>query len=259
MKRLTIGLLKCDKFIPEIKNKFGDIDVQFVNLLKLNKLGVSVDLSVFEVTESKFPKWDDVMSNRYNGFIISGSRSSVNDDNEWIPVLKDHIKLFEANNIKTVGVCFGHQAVASALGGTVDTNPKGWQVSDHDYVINPSVLRSYGLGLSQQQQDQDNNNQMISDIICLNKQIVTKKPQELLCYGGNEMCNNHGMINRTFLTLQGHPEYTPALIKEVLLTRKGVIPDDVIADGIKRAEQSKVNQEWFSNLIVSWFLQQQKQ
>ncbi|EFA78711.1 ubiquitin-protein ligase [Heterostelium album PN500] len=244
MKRLSIALLKCDKFVPELQSKFGDIDVQFTNLLKKNKLA-TVDLSVYEVTDSKFPKWDDVVTNKYNGFIISGSRHSVNDNVEWTNALKDYVRMLDTNNIKTVGVCFGHQMIASALGGTVSGNPKGWQVSDRDYLINPTILTGYGLLPGAKETE------LVVDIMCMNKEMVTQKPKDLICYGGNEICANQGMINSNFLTFQGHPEYTPELIKEVLNLRKGIIPDDVIAEGIKRANESQIDYEWYSNLIIN--------
>jgi len=258
-KTLRIGLLKCDTFIPEVRNKFGDIDVQFRNLLNQNTIGAKVDLNVFEIaSENRFPDKEDIKSNHYNGFIITGSRSSVNDDNEWTNTLKDYIRFFSVNNIKTVGICFGHQAIATALGGQVDMNDKGWMVSDHSFKIKDNINNnnsnnnsSYSKVYQLLSPTKDNT----IHIICSNKQIVSKIPQGFEIIGSSDICPNHSMIkDNQFLSFQGHPEYTPNLIKTIIQTRRGLIPDDVIDDGIVRADNSKIDQSTFANTIINFLM-----
>eukprot|EP01132_Coremiostelium_polycephalum_P010648 gene10648-13045_t len=255
MKRLSIGLLKCDSFIPEIKSKFGDIDVQFKNLLNCNTLQTTVDLNVFECVQNKFPIKDDIMKGRYNGFIITGSRSSVNDDTEWTHTLQDYIRLFNQNNIKTVGICYGHQSIAKALGGEVTTNSKGWQVSDHTFKVNQGLLNSKYQSLFNNGSGGGGLLDLQSlNIICLNKQIVSKLPTQtqLDVFGSNESSDNQAAINSNFLSFQGHPEFTPEVIKALILSRRGIIPDDVIDDGVKRADNSKIDQSVYANAIISF-------
>ncbi|KYR00987.1 glutamine amidotransferase class-I domain-containing protein [Tieghemostelium lacteum] len=260
MKRLNLGLLKCDSFIPEIKKEYGDIDIQFKNLLNANTLNTKVDLSVFELVEDEFPLKEDILKgNRYHGFVISGSRSSVNDDKPWIHKLKEYIKFFNENKIKTVGICFGHQAIASALpGGSVISNDKGWQVSDHQFSMNTSqckdikFLENYNQLYNNSYSIQENKN-----IICLNKQIVSSVPDGFKVLASNELCDNHMMIkDKQFLSFQGHPEFTPNLIKSLILSRRGIIPDLVIEDGVERANNSKIQQDLYPNLIISFFQDQ---
>ncbi|KAF2078522.1 hypothetical protein CYY_000147 [Polysphondylium violaceum] len=253
-KTLRIGLLKCDTFIPEVRNKFGDIDVQFRNLLNQNTINANVDLNVFEIaSENRFPDKKDITSNHYNGFIITGSRSSVNDDNEWTNTLKDYIRFFSNNNIKTVGICFGHQAIATALGGEVTMNDKGWMVSDHSFKIKDSLQSNNNYSKIHKSLSPKDDSTI--NIICSNKQIVSKIPQGFEIIGGSDICPNHSMIkDNQFLSFQGHPEYTPNLIKTIIQTRRGLIPDDVIEDGIKRADNSKIDQSTYANTILNFFL-----
>ena len=90
---------------------------KFTVLLK----GVRPDWQVttFEVTENVFPASLD----GFDGLLIGGSPASVNDENHWIERLSDLIRAAHAAGVPMMGVCFGHQAIAQALGGEVGPNP----------------------------------------------------------------------------------------------------------------------------------------
>ncbi|KAM9952916.1 hypothetical protein ACTFIW_006256 [Dictyostelium discoideum] len=260
IKSLRIGLLKCDSFIPDIKNKFGDIDNQFKNLLNSNTKSMNIDLSVFEVANDQFPSKEDCLDKqKFQGFIISGSKSSVNDDKDWIKKLKEYIQFFSENNVKTIGVCFGHQAIATALGGKVSLNPKGWTVSDYkiNYINdsnfhkeNPLIFNDIIKQSPQEQQPPYLN------IICINKEIVTEIPKDFKIFAKNERSDNQAMyFKNQFYSFQGHPEYTPELIKATILSRRGIIPDDIIDDGVNRANNSNIDRSAFANGMIDFFIQ----
>jgi GMP synthase-like glutamine amidotransferase len=61
------------------------------------------------------------------GFIIPGSSVNINDDQDWIRNLIAFIKMIheEYQNVKMVGTCFGHCAIAHALGGKTERMEKG--------------------------------------------------------------------------------------------------------------------------------------
>ena len=79
-------------------------------------------ISIFDLPAGDFP---DVLAD-YDGFVIGGSPASVNDDAPWIGRLLRLIPAIVAQNRPLFGACFGHQAIAVALGGTVAPNPGGW-------------------------------------------------------------------------------------------------------------------------------------
>ena len=71
------------------------------------------DFSIFAVKDGVFPA--DLVA--FDGFIITGSPASVHDDAPWVAVLFAQIRQTADLRIPMFGACFGHQAIALALGG----------------------------------------------------------------------------------------------------------------------------------------------
>mgnify|MGYP001496865443 CR=1 FL=1 len=71
----------------------------------------------------------------FDAYLITGSKSSVNDDEPWIDKLMEFVALLHVLQKKLIGICFGHQLVAATLGGKVQKSPKGWGVGVHTHVF----------------------------------------------------------------------------------------------------------------------------
>ncbi len=79
-------------------------------------------IAAFDLPKGEFP--DDVQG--FDGFLIGGSPSSVHDEDAWIERLLSVIREAFAAGKPLAGACFGHQAIAKALGGTVGPNAGGF-------------------------------------------------------------------------------------------------------------------------------------
>ncbi|MGL4237026.1 type 1 glutamine amidotransferase [Tabrizicola sp.] len=76
-------------------------------------------VTAFDLPSGEFPEG----LQGFDGFLIGGSPSSVDDDDPWIGRLMELIRQAYADGKPLAGACFGHQAIAKALGGTVGPNP----------------------------------------------------------------------------------------------------------------------------------------
>ncbi|MEP2715020.1 type 1 glutamine amidotransferase [Pseudophaeobacter sp.] len=104
---------------------------KFTQLIQLARPGWTTD--VFQIHEGDFPT--DLTP--FDGAMITGSPASTRSDRPWIAPLLDLIRDMERAKFPQFGACFGHQAIALALGGSVATNPKGW---NHGVIPNQMRL-----------------------------------------------------------------------------------------------------------------------
>lgn len=167
---------------------------KFTALLK----GVRPDWQVttFEVTENVFP----ASLKGFDGLLIGGSPASVNDDNHWIERLFKLIREAFAAEIPMMGICFGHQAIAQALGGTVGPNPGNFILGTTETTFTaqapwmPADANKVTLASAHGEQ-------------------VTALPQGAEVLGESSACPIAAYrIGSLVFATQHHPEMTPAFL-----------------------------------------------
>ena len=94
-------------------------------------LAPGFEIETFDVQNGDLPE-----PAAHHAYLVTGSPAGVYDPLPWIEPLQEFIR--NAGEAKIVGVCFGHQVMAQALGGEVVKSPKGWGAGLHRYeVVNP--------------------------------------------------------------------------------------------------------------------------
>lgn len=203
---MLIGILQTGLAPDALAEAQGDYPDMFARLLA----GHGFTFQTFRVVEGHFPA--DVQA--CDGWLITGSRHGTYEDHPWIPPLEDFIRACFAAHVPMVGVCFGHQIIAQAMGGKVERFAQGWVVGATDYDFGGEKLT-----LNAWHRDQ-----------------VTVAPEGAKVVASNEFCANAALLydDRAF-TLQAHPEFRPEFIDGLMKTRgKGLVPDDVMAKAALR-------------------------
>ena len=116
-----------------------------------------------------------------------------------------------------LGICFGHQIMADALGGDVRKSEKGWGLGRHTYAVKsrPGFLSTDLPALS---------------IACSHQDQVLVPPSEAEVFLGSEFTPNAGLIyaNGKALSLQPHPEFRDDYTLALAELRRGKAPDAVL-------------------------------
>jgi GMP synthase (glutamine-hydrolysing) len=199
---MQVGILQCGHVPEEVAAEHGDFSAMFAALLG----GHGFAFRTWSVVDMEFPEGPAAA----DAWLITGSKHGAYDDLPFIPPLETLIRAIHAERRPLVGVCFGHQIVAQALGGRVEKWHGGWSIGRQTYRIE-------GIGevaLNAWHQDQ-----------------VTLLPPGARVVGETPACRVAALAyGEHAWTIQPHPEFTPGLIAAYVATRRGTgdYPDDLM-------------------------------
>ena len=221
---MKIGILQTGQAPETIRGALGDYPEMFAQLLA--DQGFSFDS--YHVEAMAFP----ASIHDADGWLITGSRHGVYEDHPWIPVLEQFIRASFAARVPMVGICFGHQIIAQAMGGTVERFDGGWAVGATDYDFS-----GQNLTLNAWHRDQ-----------------VTKAPPGARVIATNPFCTNAALLyDDRALTVQAHPEFRPEFVDGLMKTRgKGLVPEEVMAAAATRL-QDPIQDKTMATEIAAFF------
>jgi GMP synthase-like glutamine amidotransferase len=198
---MKIGLLECDHVLERFRHIAGDYREMFAALF--HRHAPQITLPHFDVCNGEFPSSLDSC----DAYLATGSRFSAYEDVDWIHELKNFVRRIHETKKPFVGVCFGHQIMAEALGGKVTRADVGWGVGVHSVeVIRPeSWMRpeQSSCGLQYMHQDQ-----------------VERMPEDGVVIGRSDHCPVAMFrVGDSMLGIQAHPEFPKAYSKALLSDR----------------------------------------
>ena len=106
---MKIGILQADSVRPEFREEFGNYPGMIQLLLEASRdEDEGLTFMTYDVVQGEYP--DELTA--CDGYVITGSASSVYDDEPWIHELRKFVVRLHKTRTKTVGICFGHQMIA---------------------------------------------------------------------------------------------------------------------------------------------------
>jgi GMP synthase-like glutamine amidotransferase len=204
---MKIAVLETGVPPEPLMEEFGSYPDMFAELL-----GAEFELETFDVQTGQFPH-----AGTHAAYLITGSPAGVYEPLPWIDPLMEFIR--SAKDTKTIGVCFGHQVMAQALGGEVIKSPKGWAAGLQRY----DVLRP---------QPWTNGERRIAIPASHQDQVVVQPPNTSVV-GASDFTPFAALAwsDRPAISFQFHPEFSPAYAKALIEKRYDRVntPDEAIA------------------------------
>ena len=200
-----LGILVTDDIAPELQH-FGDYPQMFSTLLSKQNPGIA--FINYDVVAGQYPADKD----ECDAYLITGSKADSYADTPWIVALREYVRqLYEAEK-PFVGICFGHQLIALALGGDAGKSEKGWGIGVHQYQFedHPDWLEA------------DNTFQMLA----MHQDQVKQLPPDATLLASSEFCPFAAYsIKNKVLCFQAHPEFVADYSRGLIARRHHLIPE----------------------------------
>lgn len=235
---MHIGILVTNTDRSDFAKARASDGEKFTTLL--HPLRTDWQFTPVQVVDGEFPK----SVSDFDGYVIGGSPASVNEAEPWIETLFDFIREINRKAIPTVGVCFGHQAIAKALGGHVGKNPGGW---------------GWGLAATHFQTHEKwmMPDKKIINLFAAHNEQVTDLPESAEILGGSDFCPVGSFsVGDHIMTTQYHPEMDLKFFAELTHDLKTYIGRD-IAEAALRSTTTAADTASFAHWMVQ-FLEQKR-
>jgi GMP synthase-like glutamine amidotransferase len=232
---VRVGLLLCDHVRPGFRPVAGDYPEFFAKFFAEQP---AIEIVTFDLIAGEFP----VDLDQCDAWITTGSRHSVYDELPWETALADLVRRLDQERRKLVGICFGAQMIAHALGGRVARAPGGWQVGLKEVTI--AAPQSWMNPPADKFR-----------ILHLNADQILTPPDRLRVLGSSAgVPISVVAVGDHFVGFQGHPEFVPAYSAVLMEARRGVlIPDEVVDAGLSSLSaepDTRLLSEWIATFIA---------
>ncbi len=226
---VRLGLLRMDELPASVARVTGDYPALFAHLFRDHP----VDWLDVAVHEGEAP----ASLADCAGWIFGGSRHSVNDDAGWIDTALELVGDVMAAERPAIGICFGHQLFARALGGRVEPSPGGWELGAqvYDTIRRPPWFTEAEPRIT---------------LIASHRDQVVDPPPDATVWSSTPTCAVAGMtIGERAWSLQAHPEFTAA-VSDALLERRRADAGDAAVEAARATLSRPLSNDAIASAVL---------
>lgn len=230
----TIGLLVCDHVGAELREASGGRDYPEIYEDFLLGSGSPLDVKVYDAVGGELP----ADPSEADGWLITGSRHDAFGSEPWLAALREYVRELEAKEARTVGICFGHQVVAAALGGAVE-RAGGWKVGPQNLAVEATPWFG-GADVC---------------IHAMHRDEVTELPEGAVPIGrGTTAEYPMYLVGDTILCVQDHPEFDDGYTSALVAMRRERLGAELAEAALERIGSVPTDGERVSRWLVDFLL-----
>lgn len=206
-----ILIIKTGHTVQTAYAKVGDFERWIISSMQAEANNFKV-VEVYK--DEKLPSVDEVC-----GAVITGSPAMVTDRLEWSEYTAEWLCQAVKYQLPILGICYGHQLLAHALGGRVDFNPLGREIgttmvspvaASSDDVLFSDIAKPFAVHVS-------------------HMQSVIELPSNATILASNDFDPHHAVkFSKLCWGMQFHPEFEEVAMKSYIEERQ----EDLIEEGM---------------------------
>ncbi len=206
---MKLAILDADILRDDLIDRYESYGAMFGRLFA--EVAPHWETRVFNVVAGDYPEADD-----FDAYLITGSKHDAFSPEPWIVTLREYCRARYRQGCKLIGICFGHQLLAHALGGKAERSDKGWGLGRMTYRLceTPDFVEGFGtVALLASHQDQVT--------------VLPPKARRLL---QSDFCTNAAYyIPGRVLGIQPHPEFSAEYLEDLMAGRKDRVAEDTLS------------------------------
>lgn len=231
----VVGVLACDHIVgDDLIEAAEGLDYEHMCGDLVRRHRPSLHVRVYDVVNGELPSWPD----ECDGWIITGARHDAYRDEPWMVDLRRFIVRLHEQRARTVGLCFGHQIVAHALGG--QAGPAGiWKVGPQELTVDPTPWFDGGT----------------VRLHAMHRDEALRLPPGAVEIGtGTTADHPIYMIGDSMLCMQDHPEFTDRYLTALIEARRDRTGDQVADEALKRVAEFDTHGDMVAGWITNFLL-----
>ena len=237
--KLTLGILQTADVLSDLVDEHGEYPAMFERLLRSANTysGLELTFITYGVNKGRYPKDIDEV----DVYIMTGSKSSVYEQTPWVLELGEFVRTLHQRRKKLIGICFGHQMVAHALGGEAGPAAIGWSLGNK--LTQPTSAASGNLVAGKS----------FRLIYSHQDQVTVPAPGSEILASTDTCPIAATCLGQHVLTFQGHPEFAREYTSALYQYRRSAYPPETYAAAMASLDQS-ADQTWVARLMIEFCL-----